>query len=116
LTFYAVLQRSEKQHYIFSLQRKLLKIKTDTIFGSFYLISFFFLFLEGPAVAVGLCAIPLSLHSCLLRLRSPIRNAFGVAPIPPLAQVVSFVYKITSDSTCASSFVSQNLFHQNSEF
>ena len=39
LTFYAVLQRSEKQQFIFSLQRKLLKIKTDNISGSFYLTS-----------------------------------------------------------------------------
>ena len=37
LTFYAVLQRSEKQQYIFSLQRKLIKIKTDDISDSFYL-------------------------------------------------------------------------------
>ena len=40
LTFYTVLQPSEKQQYIFSLQRKLLKIKTDNISGSFYHTSF----------------------------------------------------------------------------
>jgi hypothetical protein len=40
LTFYAVLQQSEKQQKIFSLQRKLVKIKTGEILGSFYLTSF----------------------------------------------------------------------------
>ena len=40
LIFYAVLQQSEKQQNIFSLQRKLIKIKTGDILGSFYLTSF----------------------------------------------------------------------------
>ena len=39
LIFYAVLQQSEKQQNIFSLQRKLIKVKTGDILGSFYLTS-----------------------------------------------------------------------------